>query len=164
MANGEFDLTNLTFLAFANQPEFVEANQAGLTSGLFGVYAVYDNISGPHSWGSGGLVNAGSGSGNLFGLDGDFSDLIVPRGYVSGTSLSSEDTFFGNSIDGLGLTPGTYTYTWGTGGHADSLVVNISETAPGSSPPTPEPGTALLGIIGMGAAIAFRRTRTNVAK
>ncbi len=41
--------------------------------------------------------------------------LIVPRGYVSGTFLSNSATYSGKTIATLGVTPGTYVWTWGTG-------------------------------------------------
>jgi hypothetical protein len=69
--------------------------------------------------------------------------------------------FSNNTLDTLGLTPGTYTYTWGAGAVADSIVVNISDAALSA---TPEPSTAFLGITGIGAAIAFLRLRRGLAK
>ena len=41
--------------------------------------------------------------------------LIVPRGYVSGTFLSDSATYSGKTFATLGVTPGTYVWTWGTG-------------------------------------------------
>jgi hypothetical protein len=44
---------------------------------------------------------------------------------VSGTQLKNTATYTGQTISSLGLTPGTYTWTWGTGAHADSFVLVI---------------------------------------
>src|SRR5205085_7185414 len=41
--------------------------------------------------------------------------LIVPTGYVSGTALSDTATYSGRTFATLGVTPGTYVWTWGTG-------------------------------------------------
>src|SRR5207248_2671894 len=41
--------------------------------------------------------------------------LSVPRGYVSGTFLSDRATYSGATLATLGVTPGTYKWTWGTG-------------------------------------------------
>src|SRR5436189_1661674 len=79
--------------------------------------------SGPTSFGSGGGADASSGSGDTVGTAADCSKdgsdcdrfLIVPRGYVSGTFLSDSATYSGKTFATLGVTPGTYVWTWGTG-------------------------------------------------
>jgi hypothetical protein len=40
--------------------------------------------------------------------------LFVPTGY-SGTLLSDSATYSGQTFASLGVTPGTYVWTWGTG-------------------------------------------------
>jgi hypothetical protein len=52
----------------------------------------------------------------------------------------------------MGLTPGTYTYPWGTGPHADSLTVQIN--------PAPEP--ASLSLIAFATLAMFHRRRRAV--
>ena len=49
-----------------------------------------------------------------FGTRGEHA-LIVPRGYVSGTFLSNSATYSGKTLATLGVTPGTYVWTWGSG-------------------------------------------------
>jgi len=39
----------------------------------------------------------------------------VPQGYVSDTPLSSGATWNNATFASLGVTPGTYVWTWGTG-------------------------------------------------
>jgi hypothetical protein len=51
--------------------------------------------------------------------------LIVPNGFVSGNAVSRYATWNGATVSSLGLTSGTYVYTWA----GDSLTVII----PGSS-------------------------------
>ena len=52
--------------------------------------------------------------------------LAVPQGYLTG-AISGTSTFNNATFASLGITPGTYTWTWGTGMHADSFTI---ETVP----------------------------------
>ena len=82
--------------------------------------------------------------------------LLVPLGYVSGTPLSATDTYANQTFSSLGLTPGTYTTTWGTGAHADFLTVQVGPAA------VPEPSalvTAGLGMLVCGGLACRRRKR-----
>jgi hypothetical protein len=70
----------------------------------------------------------------------------VPQGYVSESSLSSTDTFDTTNFTNLGLTAGTYTYSWGTGPD-QSLTVQIGPAA------VPEPSSAFLAVVGAVAVV-----------
>jgi hypothetical protein len=86
---------------------------------------------------------------------GGLDALILPTSYVSGTFLSATDTYDSTTIAALGLTPGTYTYTWGIGPHADSLVLYI----------VPKPASFVLmrtGLVGR-AVHGWRRRRSGLA-
>lgn len=142
-------------------PAFFTGNdgQAALTP--FGAYLgvgpatstpinVYDGISGPSSFGSGPGIYANSGSGDIVAIY-DGSRLYVPAGYTSGTALSDTSTWANQTFSSLGVTPGTYTWTWGTGASADSLTLNAIVV--------PEPAsTALLGLAGLTLLSRCRRT------
>jgi hypothetical protein len=119
--------------------------------------AEYAGVIGPSSVGSGGFAGPSSGTGMVFGVFGHFGALAVPGGYVSDTSLSGTSTYSGKTFASLGLTPGTYTYTWGTGNHADSLTVQIGPAATAA----PEPASlTLLGIGGLSLlGYGWRRRR-----
>ncbi|HVW11982.1 MAG TPA: hypothetical protein VHC90_25560 [Bryobacteraceae bacterium] len=158
-ADGTIDLTGLTYLEGSGQVDLVAGNDAGLVTGAFAGFSIYIGLSGPSVWGPGETVDATSGTGDIFGIVGAAGGLALPENYVSGVTLNSE-AVFSDTIDSLGLNPGTYTYNWGTGADADSLVVNISETAPSSAP---EPSTGVLGIAGICAVTAFFRMRTKSA-
>jgi hypothetical protein len=83
--------------------------------------------------------------------------IIVPAGYASGTALSGSVTYVCQTFASLGLTPGTYTYTWGSGPTADSLAVKIGAAA------VPEPGTWAMMILGFAALglAGFRAARKS---
>jgi hypothetical protein len=114
----------------------------------------YSGISGPTNFGSGVSASPNSGSGSIFGIEGSVPDLLVPVGYTSGTALGTSTDVYSGSLSSLGLTPGTYTWTWGSGATADSLTVNIvSPTA------VPEPSTAVLAAFGAVTLCAYRWCR-----
>jgi hypothetical protein len=114
---------------------------------------VYEGISGPTSIGTGDPTLASAGSGDFFGVEGIQARLLVPDGYISGNPLAATNTWAGQSFSSLGLTPGTYTWTWGSGATADFLTVQVGPVA------VPEPSTlSLAGIAGVvGLAYAARR-------
>ena len=78
--------------------------------------------------------------------------MEVPANYISGDMLSASNTYGDSTLSGLGLTPGIYVYTWGLGGDADSLTVQIGAV--------PEPSTwamMILGFAGVGFIVYRRR-------
>jgi hypothetical protein len=83
----------------------------------------------PTSFGTaGGTIGTLSGSGDNFGIvpNGTNRNLLVPTGYTSGSFISGSTTYAGATIEGMNLTPGTYTWSWGSGGSASSLVMTIT--------------------------------------
>jgi hypothetical protein len=111
---------------------------------------------GPTSFGGGQPAFPNSGSGDLVG-EGIFifgtRVIAVPSGYQSGTPLVDSATYLDANFATLGMTPGTYVYTWSS----DSFTVEIGPTA------VPEPaslallGGSLLGLIGL---LRWRHGRT----
>lgn len=73
----------------------------------------YTGWSGPATFGTGGIATADSGTVSSFGLT--FSDqLYLPRDYVSlATIPASQSTYANADFATLGITPGTYTWSWG---------------------------------------------------
>jgi len=49
----------------------------------------------------------------------------VPDGYTSNTRLTTSSTYTGATLASLGVTPGTYVWSWGSGATADSLTLQI---------------------------------------
>ena len=73
--------------------------------------------------------------------------VTVPAGYVSGTMLSSTSTYSGQTLAGLGLIPGSYTWSWAN----DSLTLNIVAI--------PIPATAWLFPAGLIACMGWMRRK-----
>ena len=109
---------------------------------------IYSGVAGPQTFGPGSGPRVeprpNIGSGDALGEVISSNWIYVPQGYVSGTSLSAMDTYTGQSFSSLGLTPGTYTYTWSS----DFLTVQIGPTS------VPEPSAAILAGIGAVSVVA----------
>jgi hypothetical protein len=151
--SGTINLTDLTPVFSSPGTAAVIPSAAAVIVGLNSNVDVYTGISGPASFGSGGETIASSGSGDIFGID--EGTLGVPEGYT-GTALSGSSTYDGQTLTMLGLKPGTYVYTWGSGADADSLTVNISSV--------PEPSTWAMMLIGFaGLGFAAYRARNRMA-
>jgi hypothetical protein len=157
------DLTGLIFVSSFNSSAGVTPSAAsifeGSTSGT--PSSIFSGVMGPAPFGAGGSTGASSGSGDSFGVLGDAGAIVLPSGYTSGTSLSATDTYSGKTFASLGLTPGTYTYTWGTGDKDHTLTVQIGleKIFP---PVAPEPASLAIWSLGaLGCAIggAWRRRK-----
>jgi VPDSG-CTERM motif len=113
--SGAIDLTGLSLIApnFGNVTAGI-APSDGAINVAHGFVSAYRGYSGPSSFGTGGFTFATLSSGDAVGINfGSF--LFVPNGYVSGTALSDTSTYNGATFASLGVTPGTYVWTWGTG-------------------------------------------------
>ena len=116
----------------------------------------YTGFIGPTSFGSGGLTFADSGSGDFVGVSAIVNILVVPPSYSSNNPLSDITTYLNQSFTTLGVTPGTYVWTWGTGADADSFALQIGAVAT-----APEPASLALfgaGLAGLGMVLRTRRT------
>jgi hypothetical protein len=158
--SGAIDLSGLSiqFSASTNSvgvipsvPQIITA-QPGTSS-----YDAYGFATGPTTFGSGGYTPASSGSGDLVGVDGSY--ILVPVGYVSFASLSDGATFDNATFLTLGITPGTYTWTWGSGVDQNFTIDAIETVA------TPLPAALPLFATGLGALglLGWRRKRKAAA-
>ena len=109
-----------------------------------------DRPLGSTAFGTGSRTLADTSTGNTFGLIGNL--IYVPRNYVSGSQLAGTATYNSKTIASLGMTPGTYTWTWGSGATADSAQLIVGTA------PIPEPSS--LGLLALGAfGLVARRKR-----
>jgi hypothetical protein len=129
-STGTLNINGLTLIGADEGP--ISGNSITVNNATFisGVSAKYDKYSGftttPSNFGTGGSFGASSSTGGIFAMD-PFSlptrALLLPTGYTTGTPLSSTQTFTGETFSSMGLVPGTYPYTWGSG--ANSYAINV---------------------------------------
>ena len=116
--SGAFNLTGLTLQgSFQGSGHGIEASSSliFMGDGLQTATDRYTGFTGPTSFGPGGFFSATTGSGDFVALRSIFNFLFVPTGYDSGDALSDSLTFNNATFASLGVTPGTYVWSWGTG-------------------------------------------------
>ena len=116
---GAIDLTGLSLDFTCPACESViNPSVGGLRTGSTGPIDAFSGaIVGPSSFGSGSFTFANSGAGDEAGAGPGPSGLVVevPQSYVSDSLLSDSATYNSATFSSLGVTPGTYLWTWGTG-------------------------------------------------
>jgi hypothetical protein len=85
-------------------------------------------------FGTGGQLSATANTGVSYYFRPDIG-FWGPSGWNSGTAMTASMTFPNTSLAGMGITPGTYVYTFSNGATTDTLTINA--VAP--PPPTPTP-------------------------
>jgi hypothetical protein len=160
--SGSFNLSGLLITVPSSSavgPGVIAPGFAGLQAGSSPLVDEYRGfpvaISGPITFGSGGGSLSTSDFGLRVGIRGPSASgsggaLYLPTGYIAGTQLVSGSTYANHTLATLGLTPGSYVYTWGS----DTLTVNI----------VPEPSSwSLLGCGVLLVGILFIRARRKEA-
>ena len=159
--SGAINLTGLTFagggfVATGSMgPSIADLTVADGTS-----LSQYTGFSGPSSFGPGtAIINASSDSGDSVSIIGAAffpgPGIFLPAGYVSGTALSDSSTYTNATFASLGVTPGTYTWTWGDG--ADQRFTLQIGPVPGPSVPDGGSTVSLLGFALFGLAVLRRK-------
>jgi hypothetical protein len=167
--SGPINLTGLTFVVSEQVSGFpgVAPSDGIINTGPTGLlhFDAYVPFTGPTSFGSSGLaVLANIGSGDPVGIDNLAGLLYLPLGYVSGSALSSSATFNNATLASLGVTPGTYVWTWGDGANQNFTLQIGSVGVPG----VPDGGStvsllgcALLGLVGLRRKLPLLRGRKS---
>ncbi|WP_206030231.1 PEP-CTERM sorting domain-containing protein [Roseomonas sp. AR75] len=148
--SGSLQLSGLSFVGSDNDTLNEISPNIGFLTRLDGPFDIYGGLSGPAAFGPGAGAQTTVGGGDTIGVNAGNGRLVVPAGYVSGTLLAATMIFENQTFATLGLTPGTYVYSWGGQTFGDSITIEVVG-------PTgvPEPATALLlgaGLVGLAGA------------
>jgi hypothetical protein len=134
--SGSIGLTGLSFTAAGFVSAGVAPSTGFISTGPASSQSIDDYVgfSGPSNFGGGLGTLATSGSGDkvgIRGVAGIANGLWVPAGYVSGDPLSDTSTYDSATFASLGVTPGTYVWTWAgiPGEDSFTLVIGVPEPA-----------------------------------
>jgi VPDSG-CTERM motif len=154
---GAFDLTGLSFAGSNSLGTGIHPSLALAGIGPDGSVDEWDGtapFAGPTNFGPGPGTSPDSSSGDtvgnfpyVFGA----GVLFVPVGYTSGNLLSDSLTFNNQTFSSLGVTPGTYVWSWGTGANQ-----NFTLVVPDSGSTF---GLLVLSLAGLFGAARFRSLR-----
>lgn len=136
--SGPLDLTGLKFqfntgLFPGLTPSLPAAGTGPTPATLTDAYEQAAPFAGPTNFGSGTGTGPNSGSGDPVGIfTPNFGSgfLLVPVGYVSNDPLSDRMRFNNATFSSLGVTPGTYEWSWGTGANQNFTLQTSTAAVP----------------------------------
>jgi hypothetical protein len=114
----------------------------------------YGGFNGPLNFGSGSFTTASSFSGDHIGIIASQNLLNLPFHYVSETVLSNTATYNNATFASIGVTPGTYVWSWGTGADQNFTLKVVTATVPDSG------STFGLLFLSLAALFGVRRFRS----
>ena len=161
--SGPLDLTGLSFqfntgLFPGLTPSLPAAGTGPTPAALTDAYEQTGPFAGPTNFGPGTGTGPDSGFGDPVGIfTPSFGNgfLFVPVGYVSNSSLSDTMRFNNATFSSLGVTPGVYEWTWGTGAN-QNFTLKTAATIPDSGSTF---GLLLLAVATLFGVSRFRSLR-----
>jgi hypothetical protein len=140
----------------------IAPNRAELGAGptLAPVLIYQASITGPDHFGTG-MNGIGIGTGDFVALQDNIDELVLPRSHVSNALLTDTNTFVNSTFASLGLTEGTYLYTFGAWDDTDTFTIRIGPADATST--VPEPASIALPFAGVGVSLAVARRRRRKA-
>jgi hypothetical protein len=151
--SGAINLTGLTFIISGDDNPGIVPFLGVISTGPFASNLdVYKGFTGPMDFGSGDGALPNAAIGDFVGISGVGLELFVPLNYISGAALSDSMTFNSATFATLGVTPGTYVWSWGTGlpNQNFTLIIGAAGVPDGGST------VSLLGF-GLLGLVALRR-------
>ena len=135
VGSGSANITGLTFFVNSSSQVVLEASSGNFLAGTPGINFQFTgtNVFSPVTgFGPGNMVNnfPTISVGDYFGLSAFNGRLFVLANYISGSPLNNSATWTNRTFTSLGLTQGTYVYTFNTGANADTLTINIPSAVP----------------------------------
>jgi hypothetical protein len=152
--SGAINLTGLTFSGTGGFDAEINGSTAFIITGNGASLNVYTGFTGPTSFGSGSGVLASIFSGDGVGIAESAGEIFVPFGYVSGAALSDSSTYNNATLSSLGVTPGIYEWTWGTGANQNFTLDAVAPAVPDSGSTF---GLLLVALGGLFGVSHFRR-------
>jgi hypothetical protein len=127
---GTVDLTGLSFLysfsANSDDDSFIDPVSARLwfAPSVDTSLDSYSGITGPTNFGNGFAASSDTHAGDVFGLIGGLGWIAFQQGFSSGDTLGPSTQVWNNeTLASLGVTPGTYDWTWA----GDAITLNVTE-------------------------------------
>ena len=163
--SGDINTAGLTFdTSTSDEPEMSPNGAAlfiggvALESQLVDLNTVTFTAGDPTNFGSGILTVANSTTGTFVGIGGSVGQIDLATNYTSGTSISDSATFDSETFATLGVTPGTYEWTWGDASDQSyTLIIGTAATPLPAALPLFASGLGAMGLLG------WRRKRKAAA-
>lgn len=156
--SGQIDLTGLFFSS--NLPSSIQVllpQPASIAIGAVSSVTEYGipvlDLTGPSNFGSGtSFASIIGATGPAVGLFPNGTALSVPQGYASDSALMVSTATWGGTFSNIGVTPGTYEWTWGSGADQNFTLDIVA-------PRVPEPSSLLLiagALVGLAVLLSTR--------
>ena len=116
-----------TFVPLTQSASVDPATGEFITATSTGHFSFFRPLTTPGAFGTGALHAATTSSGDSFGIvqSGGNPALLLPAGIPSGGSVLASATYSGQTFASMGMNPGRYAWTWGSGANADQMVLDI---------------------------------------